>query len=115
MAEVSLSSNLSKEGTEVTIDGKKPKGEIIQINFSMYQTWDFPTIGEPTPRNVCSMAITSREEDTETGDMKETTVSLFNDGTKNGVTSDSITRVIGEQEVIDHVVKLLTMRGRIVG
>lgn len=68
--DINITSNLTKDGTTVTIDGKTFKN-VHAIDFDMYHDYDYPrTEGDQSEGHHCfSMCITTKEE-SEDGTMK---------------------------------------------
>lgn len=61
-----LSSNLSRMGTEVKVDGKALKGEIVGIDFDMYKCMEYDSVGNPMEevyRFCCRVTTEVKDED----------------------------------------------------
>jgi len=112
MSEVNITSDLTPTGTTVTVDGKKPKGEITDIYFSMYsitpccQPGDSSEV-EPIP--CISLSYNVREE-LEDGTCKTTNFRIEKRGGEEMV-EDSKDVSIKPNQVLDFLVK--KMQGKI--
>jgi|GEM_PF-5941421 hypothetical protein len=65
MSEISVTSDMSVKGTVVSVDGKKPKGEITDIHFRMYSTveWHDNICSDPIPVIALSYNVKETMDD----------------------------------------------------
>lgn len=110
--EISITSNLTKDGTTVTIDGKTIKN-IHRIDFDMYHLYDYPvspgdSSDESEGKDHFCVRVTSKDV-AEDGTVKHLEYSF--DRTDDGEIEDSVKDITPK---VDHLARFIadSMSGR---
>lgn len=113
--EVSISSNMTHEGTSVTLDGKKLKN-IKSMNFGMYEKteWaDGPSGSYPTGVTPCINLRVCTEEEMEDGVVKEVEYSICKEGDGEAKVLDrKVKDLISDRQIVDELAKKMMLGQR---
>ena len=109
MADVNIVSDFTPEGTSILIDGKKTKGEVKSISFSMYYSMPGPMVGEGDPV-PCICASYETCEMADDGTEKRTTYRICKEGDDNMI-ADSTDTSLTQNQIVDFLVR--KMQGKL--
>jgi hypothetical protein len=109
MSEINITSDMTAEGTIATVDGKKPKGKIKNIDFSLYYMHPCccchcsPCSCEMEPFPVVRLSY-NVEEELEDGTVKTTNFCIEKRG-EDEVVEDSKDLTMAPEQIMDFLKK----------